>query len=121
MVKREDDTQIRLIRAEARDAVAEKTDSILEAVRQTGEEIKDEMHSHFATKANLADWKLEIYQDTDTKISQRLSDHVKRDHRVSLLPGAPTAKGRVSNRQIAGLVAALGTLAGAVYALAQAL
>ncbi|MCP4677739.1 MAG: hypothetical protein GY854_19920 [Deltaproteobacteria bacterium] len=112
-----DDTQIRLIKAEARSAVEERSESILSAVRAVGEDIKREMHTHFATLADLADWKLDLYQELDTKTRGLISEHVKRDHRVSIIPGASTAKGRITGKQIAALVSAIG----AIYALAQAL
>lgn len=87
----EETTQVRMIRAEAKIAASEEGVGILKAVSRMADDIKEEMHKHFATKADLADWKLDMYQEQDGKARQLIREHVSHDHKPSISPG-----GRIS-------------------------
>jgi hypothetical protein len=96
-----DTTQIRVIQSVVQDELKVERGEILKAVQAVGDNIKETMHAHFATKEDLANWKLRMYQEQDGKARELIVDHVKKDHRASLMP-----KPHYTGKQKAGILAA---------------
>jgi len=77
-------------------------DKVLQAIH----DLKADINTHFATKADLAEWKLDMYEHT----SELLEKHK-----------ANCNSGKLSKKTIAALVAAIVALSSGVTALAQLL
>ena len=80
-------------------------DKVLQAIH----DLKTDINTHFATKADLAEWRLEIYQETGNRIEKAVDDHQE------------TSSGKLSKKAIAALVAAVVALSSGMTALAQLL
>ncbi len=88
------------------------TSSIIEAIRVSSHDLKKEIHTYFATKADLETWKLTQYKDTERQVKTAVGECHKKNHtnRIAQHIRNPYTIG-------AGLVA----LASAIAAVAQAL
>ncbi len=102
------------------DITLTQADPILKAIRQTRDDIKSEMREYFASKADLADWKIVLFQEMDIKVRECFNDHLKKDHKkLSLAPNPPGVIGRLTAKQIGVIVTAAVGLAGAITAYLQ--
>jgi hypothetical protein len=117
----EETTGIRMIRLEAKQAVAEERVGLIGAIRQMSDDIKEEMREHFASKKELADWKYDLYKEHENKTNSLINQHVARDHKPSITPGGRISlipKARFTRNQKAGIITGvLGLLTGIGYAI----
>jgi hypothetical protein len=79
---------------------------IFAAIKELKDDLKQEIHLHFATKTDLAEWKLEAHDRVDTALVKHCKE---RHHR------------RLTGKGLAALLGALAALTVAVTALAQLL
>jgi len=113
-----DTTQIRIIRSEARHAILGEKRDILDHIDRLGARLTAEIREHFATKTDLTNWKLEMHDHIEKRTQKLLNEHVRRDHRPSIVPGGPyEPRPRMSKGQKATV---WGSLGGALIAAAYA-
>jgi len=121
MVNLKETTQVRIIQSEAKTAIREERDAILTKVERIGDSIKDEMHRYFATKTDLANWQLRVYQEMDTKMRDILRLHVRKNHKISITPAGRVSiipKRRYTPTQKASITAGiLGVISAIIYAI----
>jgi hypothetical protein len=114
-----DTTQIRIIRSEARHAILGEKRDILDAVDRLGVRLTAEIREHFATKTDLTNWKLEMHDHIEKRTQKVIDEHVRRDHRPSLVPGGPyEPRPRMTRGQKAGVWGGAG---GAILAIVYAI
>ncbi|MCP4604475.1 MAG: hypothetical protein GY847_28795 [Proteobacteria bacterium] len=121
MPKSDDDTLVRMIKAESKlaatDVYRQGRADILDAIKESNADIKTEMHTHFAKLSDLLDWELKLHQTTDTKMRDLIKEHRAIDHKVSMMPKPPGVKTRITSKQLGALITVLGALTAAVWAL----
>ena len=113
----EETTQVRMIRLEAKNAVAEEREGLIAEVRQVGDDIKEEMRRHFASKADLSDWVLKLHKEGDTRTRTLIQEHVSKDHKVSIIPNGQVSlipKMRLTDKQKTWWFTIIGGLLGAI-------
>ena len=77
-------------------------DKILDAIH----ELKDNINTHFATKEDLALWRMDLYRESEERVDKHKAE---------------CRGNRVSKKAVAALVAAIVALSSGVTALAQLL
>lgn len=114
-------TQVRLIKSEAKSAILEEREAILGGVKALTDSLKREMVTHFATKADLLDWKLQVYKENEIRVNEAIKLHVHQDHKASLTNGRVSLmpKSRLSKKQVGMIVGAVATFLTALAALIQ--
>lgn len=115
MAKRDDDTQIRVIRSVAQEEMRDERVFYLAEMRKALKDIKSEMHTHFATKADLANWELDLTEHHNRHVRKSLEDHTSKYHKpISMIPKPAWSKKTIGI--ISGVIVILSGIATAIAA-----
>lgn len=115
MSRDDDNTQIRIIRSVAQDEIRDERNFYLAEMRKALKDIKTEMRDYFATKTDLANWKLDLTEHNNRHTREVLKEHSAKYHRpISLVP-----KPAFSKKSIGIISGIVSIIAGIVIAVVK--
>lgn len=115
MAKREDNTEIRLMRSVAQDEIRDERNFYLAEMRRGLDDIKTEIHAYFATKSDLANWELKLAEHHNRHVRKSLEDHTSKYHKpISMMPKPAFSKKTIGI--ISGIIVILSGIATAIAA-----